>query len=521
MSESWVPSDHGTDKGGLQRRVARGLTWTVANTWGEQLLNLVVFVVLARLLTPADFGLVALAAVFVAFAQLLVDQGLGDALIQRRELTRSHIDTAFWVAMATGGLLTLTGQVLAGPIAGLLEEPDLEPILRVLSLSFLLAALSSIQLALLRRELRFRSLALRAITAAIGGGAIGILLAALGYGAWALVGQQLGAATVSVLALWTVSPWRPGRHLSLVQFRELFSYGANVVGSDILTFFSRNTDNLLIGVVLGPVPLGLYAVGYRLLNVSQVMLVNVARMIAFPALARLQHDAERMRRAYFRVTRAAGLLILPGYVGLALVAPELTVVVFGERWHEAGLVASILFLIGPVLTVQAFSAAMLNAAGHPSVVFRFRLVTAVTNVIGFAIAVSFGILAVAGAFVARGYLLLPLNLHWMRRYIGIPIGEYLAQLRTLAAATLVLAGVVLGVKLVLLARVGPLPLLVAETASGAFAFAVALWVLDRALLAEVGSVAAQAVPGGERLARRVRGPRSGAPVEEPSDSLDA
>lgn len=155
MTDQWLPSAHGADSGALQQRVARGLTWTLIDTWGTQVLGLTVFVILANLLVADDFGLVALAAVFVAFAQLLVDQGLGDALIQRRRVTRSEIDTAFWVAVVTGVLLTMVGVVLAAPVAHALQEPRLEPIIQVLSLTFVLGALNSIQMALLRREMRF------------------------------------------------------------------------------------------------------------------------------------------------------------------------------------------------------------------------------------------------------------------------------------------------------------------------------------------------------------------------------
>ena len=331
------------------------------------------------------------------------------------------------------------------------------------------------------------------------------VLAVLDFGAWALVGQQLGVAAVSVVALWGLSPWRPSFRASRSHFQELFGFGINVVGSDALAFASRNADRLLVGVFLGDTLLGFYAVGYQLLNVSQVLLVNVARRIAFPAFARLQEDTDRMRRAYLRLTRAAAVAILPGYIGLALVAPELTVVMFGPDWEASGPVAAILFLIGPVLTVQAFSAAMLNAAGHPSVVFRFRLVTAVVNVVGFAIAVPFGILAVAGAFVARGFLLLPLNLYWMRKYVGISAGEFLRQLSSVAIATGLMAAVVLGLKLLLASRTGPLGLLVVETAAGAVTVAAALWWLDRPLLREVVNVAAEAAPGGDRLRRRFGG----------------
>jgi PST family polysaccharide transporter len=474
----------------------------MVDIWGRQALNFVVFVVLARLLTPIDFGLVALAGVFVAFAQVLVDQGLGDALIQRREVTRRMIDTAFWVALATGSLLTLAGIVLAIPIAALLGEPALQPILQVLALTLVLAAPASIQIALMRRELEFRSLAIRGIVAAAGGGLVGVAMAVLGAGAWALVGQQVGAAVLSVVTLWRVSPWRAGREFSRTDFVGLFRFGANVVGSDVLNFLSRNTDNLLIGVVLGPIALGFYAVAYRVLDVSQTVLINVARKIAFPAFARLQHDRERLLVAYFRVVRAASAAILPGYVGMALVAPEMMVVVFGRQWADSGPVAAILFLIGPVLSVMAFSDSLLMAAGHPEIVFRFRLITAATNIGGFLFAVQFGIVAVAAAFVIRGYLLLPLNLLWMRRYAAVPPTAYVPQLRGSVIAVVAMAAVVLGLKAALSGPLHVAGLLAVEVAGGAATYLGVLWLVERSLVRDLVHVAEQAVPIVSRLVRR-------------------
>jgi PST family polysaccharide transporter len=203
------------------------------------------------------------------------------------------------------------------------------------------------------------------------------------------------------------------------------------------------------------------------------------------------------------MNRASSALTLPGYVGLALVAQEATVVFFGAKWAESGPVAAVLFLIGPVLTIQAFSGALFNAVGHPEVTLRFRLVTTVTNVVGFLIAVLIfrDILAVAAAFVVRGYLLLPLNLVWMRRYGGIPIREHLLELKGVAAATAVMAVAVLLVKLALLGQVGHAVLLLAEVLAGALVFVVALLLFERSLVAEIVGVAAQAIPGGTRIAR--------------------
>jgi PST family polysaccharide transporter len=513
----WRPSDHADRAGAMQGRVARGLTWTLLDTWGSQILGLVVFVLLARLLTQADFGLVAFAAIFVSFAQLLVDQGLGDAVVQRPTLTRRQLDTAFWASMAAGVLITIAGVVLAIPIAILLGEPQLEPIIQVLSVTFVLTALSSIQTGLLRREMAFGSLAIRRILAVIVGGVVGVGMAFAGFGAWSLVGQQIAAAAISVVMLWAVTPWRPSRAFSGQDFRELFGYGIRVVGGDVLNFISRNTDNLLVGVYLGVVPLGIYAVGYRILDTSQTLLISAARKLIFPIFSRLQHDPERIRRAYARMNRASSSLTLPGYIGLALVAQEATVVFFGNRWAESGPVAAVLFLIGPALTISAFSGALFNAVGHPEVTLRYRLVTTVANVIGFLIAVLIfrDILAVAAAYVLRGYLLLPLNLYWMRVYGGIPIRDHVLELKGVAAATLVMAAAVLLVKVALLGHVSAAPLLLAEVLVGAVVFAVALLVFERALVTELVSVAAQAIPGGVRVARLLHLPMAPGGAKKP------
>jgi O-antigen/teichoic acid export membrane protein len=493
MTASWVPAEHGTDPDGIQQQVARGFTWTVVELWGRQVLNLLVFVVLARLLVPDDIGLVALATVFVGLAQVVVDQGLGDALIQRRQITRSHIDTAFWVAMLTGAVLTLIGLIAAGPIASLLAVPDLAPILRVLSLTFVLVAFTSIQVALLRRELAFRTLAVRTLAGALGGGAIGIAMALAGFGAWALVGQLVGSAVLSAAMLWWVSPWRPGRQVSWAHFRELFSFGIHIVGSDLLTFLSRNTDNLLIGVFLGTSALGLYAVGYRLLEFSQTILVNVARKIAFPAFSRLQADRDRMLRAHLKLTRVASLTTFPAYIGLALIAPELTILVFGAQYSESGIIASILLVSGPVLSLRTFNLSLLTATGHPDIAFRFRLVTTVTNVVGFAIAVSFGLYAVAAAFAIGAYALMPLNLYWTQKYAAVAIGTYLAQLLRIVVATMLMALAMLAVRLGL-GSVQPLALVAAEAAVGVVVFLVAARLLEPHLLREALAFGKQALP---------------------------
>jgi PST family polysaccharide transporter len=291
-----------------------------------------------------------------------------------------------------------------------------------------------------------------------------------------------------------------------------------VLGSDILGFVSRNADNFLIGAFLGPGPLGIYATGYRILDVSQRLLINVTRKIAFPVFSRLQHDPPRLARAYLRVSRVAAVLVVPAYVGLALVAPELTVVVFGEKWTDSGPVAAVLFLSGPVLALQAFSGSLLYAAGHPEVVLRYRVITTVANVLGFVVALPFGILAVAAAFTIRGYVFVPLLLVWSRRHAAIPIRGYLGEVKNVVVASLTMAAAVIAVKLIA-ASVTGLTLLAAEVVAGSVAFLLTLWLLEPSTVRELVAVAEQAIPGIGSLSRRVGGRSRGNAPTPPGGPL--
>ncbi len=505
--QDWLPADHGTTEQALQGRVARGLTWMLIDSWGAQLLSLIFFVMLARLLSEADFGLVALAIVFIHLAWLLVDQGLGDALVQRASLTRRQIDTCFWASVGGAVVLTLLSLVLAGPLSRMLGQPGLEPVIQVLSATFIFTAVTHVQMAIVRREMRFRDLAVRRLTATLGAGIVGIMLAFAGAGVWSLVVQQIVGVAVSATVLWTVSPWRPGWQFSMADYRELLPFGRHLLGSELLHYASRNVDNLLIGGFMGTVALGLYSVAYKLLDTGTQLMINATHKLAFPVFSRLQMQRERLTRAYVRVTKILALVTLPGYVGLALVATEAVIVIFGERWAPAAQPAALLFLAGPVLAVQLLSGSLLNAVGHPEVTFRIRLITTLVNILGFLVAVIVfrDITAVAAAYTIRAYALLPLILHWLKRYAAVPWSAHLSELRTPFVATAVMAGAVIAAKLALTGAVGLPVLLAVEVLVGISVYAGTVLLIDRALVAEVRAFLASAVPGGGRVAQALSG----------------
>lgn len=433
----------------LREKAAKGIVWSVIQKWGSEVFGFISFVALSRLLDPEAFGLVAMASVFTAFVQILVDQGFGAAIVQRTDLEREHLDTGFWTSVLTGILLTAGGIAASGLVAAFYQEPRLAPVLRWLSLSFIPVALSSTQVAILQRKLAFKSLAARSLAATLAGGFVAVGMALAGFGVWSLVGQNLVTGLAGAIVLWRASDWRPGFSLSKKHFKELFVFGVSIVGSRIMVFFSRRTDDLLIGYFLGPTMLGYYTIGYRLLLVMIRLFTGIINSVAFPTFSRIQHKPERMRRAFYKVTQYTSLLAFPVFTGLAVLAPELVPALFGEKWAPSVPIMQILALIGILQSVLVFSGSVMKASGKASWHLGIMLLNAVCNVIGFLLAVRWGIAALAASFVIVGYLLAPISYAAVRRLIRIDFRTYLWQFVAPLSASLIMVMAIVGVKYVL------------------------------------------------------------------------
>lgn len=469
---------------GLRQRTVRAVSWSAVQSVASLVTSTLALVVLSRLLDPAAFGVVALAAVYIAFVQVFVEQGLTDALVQRERLDPEHLDAAFWSSLGTAALLA-GGSALAAPwIARLYDLPELAPVIRWLSLGLLFPALSGVQQALLRRRLEFRALALRAGAASILGAVAAVAAAWSGLGVWALVVQTLVTGAVGTAVLWGVAEWRPSLRFSRPHFRELFGFGAGVLGTNLLTFVGRNADDLLIGTFLGPVPLGYYSVGYRLVRVASALLRNVTSSAALPAFSRLQDDRDRIRRAFYQGAHYTSVLAFPAFVGMSVLAPELVRALFGPQWAPSAPVMRVLAFVGILHTVFAFNTSVMLALGKASLRFWLTFLNAVFDVLAFAIALRWGIVAVAAAFVIRGYLFLPLPVYAVHRLIGLELRTYLDQYRAPLLATGAMAAVLLAVR-PLLAGTPPGVQVGVGIVVGAVVYAGALALLRPALLREV------------------------------------
>ncbi|WP_138506705.1 MOP flippase family protein [Nostoc sp. PA-18-2419] len=411
----------------FRQKALEGVFWSAIQNWGRQAIAFVVFAILARLLGPETFGLVASASIFLAFIGIFLDQGFSVAIIQRKELETEHLDTAFWTNVGIGLLMTVLSIAGAGLVANFFSQPQLTPVIRWLSLSFVIITLSSTQEAIFQRNLDFKPLAIRELIAVCVGGVVGVVMAFMGFGIWSLVSQQLINGLVQIIVLWSASNWRPRFKFSPKHFKELFTFGINVLGTQILNFVNRRSDDLLISYFLGPVALGYYSVAYRLLIIITQLLTGVTNQVAMPAFSRLQQEPEKLKSAFYKVTQLTSLISFPAFLGMAALAPELVRVLFGEQWLPSIPVMQVLAFIGIVHSVSYFNGTVMTAMGKPFWKLRLNFMHSIANVIGFSIAVHWGIVAVAAIYVIRSYLLTPIDLWFIRKLIGIKLSGYLRQ----------------------------------------------------------------------------------------------
>jgi PST family polysaccharide transporter len=433
----------------LRQKAVKGLFWSAVQKWGRAGLTTITFIILSRLLAPEAFGLVALATAFTVFIELFLDQGFGSAIVQREELEPEHLDTAFWLNVLTSILMTGGLIVASGLLGALFEEPRLTSVLQWLSITLILSGLSSTQISILQRKLAFKEFAIRSMVANAVGGIVGISMAFAGYGVWSLVGQDLAGGLVRVVVLWRASDWRPGFKVSKSHYKELVSFGIPIVGNNALNVLMKRSDDLLIGYFLGPTLLGFYTIGYQLLLIIIRLVTEVTNSVAFPAFSRIQHQPERMRHAFYRVTQYTSVFAFPVFIGLATLAPELVPAVFGEKWAPSIPVMQVLALIGILQSVLFFNGSVIKASGKPSWQLGIMLLNAVCSVLGFLLVVRWGIVAVAAAFVIVGYLLAPISYLAVRRLIQIDFRTYLWQFVPSLTASLFMVAVIVGLKYLL------------------------------------------------------------------------
>jgi O-antigen/teichoic acid export membrane protein len=439
----------------MRSLVVRGLAWKAVSRIVLQLSRFVVAVLLARLLTPAQFGLAAMVLVLSGLVVVVGDAGLGAALVQRRTISDDDKSTVFWTSLGIGAVFTLAGVAAAGPVANFYDEQAVKPLLIVLSTCFFLGALGTTPSALLVRDMNFRALELRQMGGTIVGAVVGIGLAIAGYGAWALIGQQVATTAFSTVCLWWFCRWAPSLRFSRESLRDIGGFTGNVFGQNLLYYAGRNADNLLVGRYIGSAALGAYSLAYNVMLAPFHQIGGLVQQVLFPAFARLQDDRERLADVWIRATRLVAAITTPALVGLVVVAPEFVSVVLGHRWHAAVPVVQILAWVGLIQSLQTMNGDVLLALGKASTIFRYTVVWFAAGLASFVIGLRWGIVGVAGAYAVACTFVEPVNAWLTSRALGISIWRILRGLAPVAQASAAMGLVALCAMLLL--REGHVP----------------------------------------------------------------
>ena len=430
--------------------VAKATFWAALETGGAQISTFLFFVVFARILTPDEFGVYALALAIVGTVNMVLFQGFGDALIQVEELAEDYTSTVFWTNMmlAVGMILVLQVIALLGPT--LFNEPMIRPVIAWLSLLCIPRALISVHSALFRRQLDLRIFAIRTILGYLVGGTVGLVLAVYGWGVWALVISQFVQAVVIVVVMWRSSAWRPRLLFSKAAFAELLHFSKHFMAASIIRSCIDDFGSVLIGLSLDVTAVGYYALALRVIRAVITVTMTPLQLVMMPVLSRIANNRERFGAAYMDMVVMASTVWVPAVAGLGLLAPNLVPMVFGAHWESAISILQAMCFASVTMPLWAFSGQALSAFGRPDAFARLAYWQLALYCLVFPTSSHFGVFAVGWAWSALSAIMVPVSLFFLRRSFGLEVGRLLMK-----SARIVLAGAVMTGALLLARTVLP------------------------------------------------------------------
>ena len=413
---------------GLRERSLKAVIWSSADTFGRQGIQFVTSILLARLLTPAEFGLVGMIVVFLAVATSFVDSGFSSALIQRKEVTEDD-KTSVFIFNVIAGLGMAAAMYGAAPwVARFYKEPILTGLTRLLALNLLLSAFGSVQFALLSRRLDFKTQWKVGMVATGVSGAAAVFLAWRGYGVWSLVIQANISALISTLLVWWLVPWRPSGKASLHSLQSMFGFGSRVLASGLLNTVSDRVQLLLIGKVFGPSDLGYYTRAYSTQQMPASLFQTIVSKVTFPMFSTIAHDRERLRAVMRKCMLTIGAVVLPMMAGLALLAKPAVIVLFGAKWLPCVPYLRILALAGALWPLQVANLDVLMAAGRSDLFLRAEVVKKMLIALGLAVSVPISVMAMVWAMLVVSVLCYGVNVAYAQGAIDYNISAQIKDL---------------------------------------------------------------------------------------------
>ncbi|MHC4153416.1 MAG: lipopolysaccharide biosynthesis protein [Planctomycetota bacterium] len=430
-------------KANLTQRSARGGIITIIAQVTKFGCQLTFISVLGRVLEPADFGLVAMVTAITGFLNIFKDMGLSMATVQKAEIDKREVSTLFWFNMSISILITTVLMAASPLIAWFYNEPRLVKITIVLAMAFIFGGLTIQHQALLRRQMRFFALAIVEVAAIALGVTLSIVSALLGAGYWALVIMPLTGAAVIAAGVWVACPWVPGLPVRGSGVRRLVMFGGNITAFNVINYFSRALDRVLIGRYWGVESLGYYERAYKILLLPLRQINLPISTVAIPALSRLQNEPEKYRRYYLKIISLIAMVTMPVVMFMVIMSGPLVKLVLGAQWVATSRIFAILGISALIQPIHNTTGWLYISMGRPDRMFRYGVIYSIVIVTSFFIGLPFGAIGVATSYTVSIFLVFIPWLHYACKATPVDVLGVAKTLWPIGVATLV-AGAALG-----------------------------------------------------------------------------
>lgn len=461
----------------LKKKTIKGIFWSFGSQFGRQTSQFIITAILARLLLPSDFGLVSMVTVFTGFISIFGEMGITNALIQKQDTHDRHYYSAFWLNIFVGIGLTVIFWIIAPSIAYFYQRQELTPILRVVSINFTISSFAIIQQSLLIKNMDFKKLMIRDLTAVIFAGVVGIFLALHGFGVWSLVTQLLTFTFLNSFILWIFSDWRPRLCFSKADIKDIWSFSVNMTGANFVNYVARNIDSLLIGKFLGAQVLGYYSIAYKLMMIPVQNITWAIGKVLFPAFSKMQKDLYGIRSAYLNIVNSISFVSFPIMIGLFIIAPEFVRLVYGPKWSDIIMLIRILCFCGILQSIYLTVTNITLSLGRADLHFRIGIL----NLLGVALAVSvglvWGIYGVAIMYLAEQVLWSLFVQRITNSLIRLKWIDVLRIIRKNLLAAIIVAVAVIFIKM--LPGIGDINIIVCSFIVGAICYFTGMYFIDR------------------------------------------
>jgi teichuronic acid exporter len=412
----------------LKNRTISGLMWSFTDNSITLGISFIVGIILARLLSPREFGLIGMLTIFIEVSQSFINSGFSQALIRKKDPSQADYSTVFYFNMIIGIGIFLILFFCAGLISRFFKEPQLKSLVQVLGFSLIINAFTIIQQTILTRRIDFKLQTKISIISSVLSGIVAIGMAFAGYGVWSLVIKTIVMYTMSSIFLWLWNGWKPTLVFSIQSFKELFSFGSNLLVSGLIDTIYRNVYYLIIGKYFSAQDLGYYTRADQFKMLPSSNLSTVIGRVSYPVLSSIKEDIPKLKEAYKKLIRSTMLICFVLMLGMAAIAKPMILTLIGEKWEPCVIYLQMLCIVGMFYPLHALNLNMLQVEGRSDLFLRLEIIKKVMAIPIIAIGVIWGIKAMILGMIFNTFIAYYLNSYWSGRFIGYSFLEQIKDI---------------------------------------------------------------------------------------------